>query len=31
MAIHLSLNKIKIATDGNRKKRQLQTRKLFVG
>jgi hypothetical protein len=31
MAIPLSLNKIKIATDGNRKKRQLQARKLFVG
>lgn len=31
MAIPSSLNKIKIATNGNRKKRQLQTRKLFVG
>ncbi|MEY4054225.1 MAG: hypothetical protein RJA92_787 [Bacteroidota bacterium] len=31
MAILLNLNKIKIATDGNRKKRQLQARKLFVG
>ena len=31
MAILLNLNKIKKATDGNRKKRQLQARKLFVG